>query len=1271
MAKKRSYFYDPFQAGDADSSVADNPVTRYLKNRSSATETSFADTLKNQQVQQEQKQKSSDTRSNLQKLKDVGKDLAKSTVSSYDRIGKGVGEAIGFGSKESEASRAAQDSLVEQNNKIIADYGTRLKDPQLDPKKRQQYQATIAQAVKQNEETYKQATDTNKTVMERTDPVKGAAAVGSIGFDLATLGTVSGTGKAAANAVVRKQLEKTIGKEILEFGGKQIAKKVASGAAQGAVSGALGAVGEKGGDTTAADVAKGAARGAATGGAITFGAAGLGKLFQMGPGKYLEQVKKTKAYKAAFKAEQAAQPKSLPAGETRKLLPAGDTTKALPQGKLRSESRSTIPISEEEYQKRFDGLSKSFDKETEGVKDLPPLQQKIVLDDIHNRHLAELEKLDDEFTNGKSSDSGFVMGEDKKTPKKESSPIALAETMYGQVQQRVDQIDEIIGDVQQRGTTKRTAEELRDLMRERRQAQDVLDGKVRFDDLYGAPQAADPLDPNAPSGVRQPAELTMDAAVDTPTLESEAISGGAGSRKKEILDSPITNDQSGGIREKGVRAAFNRVFNPVRNFSDETRQAFKRNAGGRFVANFKAKQVATELKKTAKLADVELDFDLARAIEDGTAPDNELTRQFREIADKTRQEAVDAGLDIGYRENYVPHIWKQDVTEVDTIARRAGLTARAEGERVIPTYAEGIELGLKPKYDSPADMMADYVRNLQTTQTTVALLTDLRAQGLVGAGKLQDGWSFITAEGFPRTQGGAPLSAPKQVAKVLNNLYGKSDSTIDKFLAGAAKLNSKWQDIALAGGVPQTPANFFTFSQMAKETALGAGQLITGSPIQGAKTIYSPVAAFLRSFSGKETTRFAEANSGLLEAMAKRGVPISFEQSSKKGLSWDKLFNEPTFGRFMPNLQLNTARNVQNALQKKLGREAALDVTAETIRKLYGISDQLLTGREKAVQDAVGALTFAPKYRESILNVLGHTVKSLDPRTYRDRSYALNRRLAVGIGLTYLVYDQLNRATTGHGMDKNPEGKELTIAIPYGDRDADGNQKVVYIPFMPSFMTLPRAAYNAITATARGDLKSAGAEGGKMLSMPIQVGAQIATNRDYFGNPIYVDAEASKLKRKEVDSPLNIAKKVGLYAAGQSTPGAVRAGLQYAQGKSPEQVGATATEAPVRFGELSGKSTNKESYSPGQVTNDFFKAYDPLKSKRYTVSSEVTDLVKQGRVNEAKRKAEEYNQQVAERFKKYYDKYGSNPTDEATWDDMLNSLLISTSNRAFSARVKQ
>jgi hypothetical protein len=768
------------------------------------------------------------------------------------------------------------------------------------------------------------------------------------------------------------------------------------------------------------------------------------------------------------------------------------------------------------------------------------------------------------------------------------------------------------------------------------------------------------------------------------------------------LDDLATNGTE--IADKGIRAKIRNIFAPVKNLGDRTQQSFEENAGGRHVAEVKARAVVTQLKEAADQSGTKLTMDLAHEIESGTAPQTAFTQQFREIADTTRKEAVDAGLDIGYKENYVPHIWKQSEAEVDKVARGAGMKPRAGFERVIPTYDEGLKLGLKPKYTDPAKMMGDYVKNLENTRANVALLTDLRDQGLLKTGRPASGWKTVTADGFPRDYRGNQLSAPKEVAHVLNNLYGNSDSIIDKALSKSAKVNSMWQDIALAGGIPHTPANFFTFSQMMKETALGLGQVVTGSPIKGAKTIYSPVAAFVRSFSDKQTQRFVKANSGLIEAMAKRGAPINFaettanrgaKQLAKDTVHWDKLFNEPTFGRFMPNLQLNTARNVQNALEKKLGRDAALDVTAEIMKKLYGITDQLATGRSQAVQDMIGTVAFAPKYRESILNVLANTVKSLNPATYGDKSYSLNRRLAVGMGVTYMLYDQLNRATTGHGIAQNPEGKDLQLAIPYGGKDEQGNQKVVYIPFMPSFMTLPRAGVAAVQGAMKGDQRAVASEGGKLLSMPVQVISQLATNKDYFGRPIVNDAENARATHTEADSPGTAIKKQIGYVIGQGAPAAGRVAINVGTNKiveekmkgldpnsteykklakqltPTEQIAATGLEAPVRFGKTSPLSTEGHGYSPGQVTSDWYDTYNSVSAKRRSVSAEVTDLVKQGRTGEAARKANEFNDTLNTKFSKYYKKYGKNPTDDKMWDEMLNGLAIKTSQRSFASRLTQ
>lgn len=715
----------------------------------------------------------------------------------------------------------------------------------------------------------------------------------------------------------------------------------------------------------------------------------------------------------------------------------------------------------------------------------------------------------------------------------------------------------------------------------------------------------------------------------------------------------LANTEPGGfVAKSGAVAKIREIFNPIKNLEGETKQSFVNAAGAQYASASRRTAVVNELRQLAKKTKTKLDLDLARNIEDGTAPDTEFTREFRKMADDLRQEAVDNGIDIGYRENYVPHIWKKSPEQVDQIARTFGMKPRAAGQRIVPTYEEGIAMGLKPKYKDPAEMMGDYVNNIQSARANVALVTDLNKQGLLLEGRPPAGFKSITAEGFPRSATGGQMSAPTQIADIINNIYGSGDSIIEKALGKTARFNSVWQDIALAGGIPKTPANFFTFSQMVKEMTTGVGQTVALHPIQGIKQIYTPLAAFTRSFSKNQTAKFQVANKDFLEDLARRGAPLNFSTHASK---WDSLFNDPTFGRFMPSMQLGTAKNVYSALEKKVGHDEAMQKTADAMKRLYGITDKLATGRSGAVQDLIGTVGFAPKYRESIVNVLGNTVKSIaDPRTYKDQSYSLNRRLALGMGVTLLAYDQLNRQTTGHGLLQNPEGKELQLAIPYGDG------KAIYIPFMPSFMTIPRSIVAGVQDVAKGDLGGLGSEVGKMLSMPIQTGTQLVTNRDYFGRPIVNDEKASQETGAPIDSPLDMLKKRGLYVLGQSSPAVVRGGLDYAQGKPLEQVLAGTAEAPVRFGNLYAGSNKDKTLSKGEVSGGFYNVYNVMESQARRKEKDINKDIYGGNGGGSQQTAAQFNDSVDKKFAPFFDKYGKYLTaeDRKKYENMVDNIKI-------------
>lgn len=93
--------------------------------------------------------------------------------------------------------------------------------------------------------------------------------------------------------------------------------------------------------------------------------------------------------------------------------------------------------------------------------------------------------------------------------------------------------------------------------------------------------------------------------------------------------------------------------------------------------------------------------------------------------------------------------------------------------------------------------------------------------------------------------------------------------------------------------------------------------------------------------------------------------------------------------------------------------------------------------------------------------------------------------------------------------------------------------------------------------------------------------------------------------------------------------------------------------------------------SGGADTSAFWDTYNSSSSARKRASSQVTSLVKAGRVNEAKRKAEEYNETIGERFNDFMNQYSDSPNYDPEWDERINDLRIPTTDQAFKARARQ
>lgn len=216
-----------------------------------------------------------DTRSLVKKTTDTAKGVGQSLASSYDRLSKGVAETVNFDTAAQKRANLAEEAVLTSNTKLINDAAARLKDPNTPPEQKAKIRELVKKVAGKNLDQFQSSNVINKEIQERVDPVKGAASVASIGFDVLTAGSAGAATKAGSR-------------------GAAIAKNVASGAAQGAVSGGFGAVEEKGTKVTTEDLKRGAATGAAFGGALTAAGGGLGAAK-----KYFSDIKAGKITKAS------------------------------------------------------------------------------------------------------------------------------------------------------------------------------------------------------------------------------------------------------------------------------------------------------------------------------------------------------------------------------------------------------------------------------------------------------------------------------------------------------------------------------------------------------------------------------------------------------------------------------------------------------------------------------------------------------------------------------------------------------------------------------------------------------------------------------------------------------------------------------------------------------------------------------------------------------------------------------------------------------------
>lgn len=616
------------------------------------------------------------------------------------------------------------------------------------------------------------------------------------------------------------------------------------------------------------------------------------------------------------------------------------------------------------------------------------------------------------------------------------------------------------------------------------------------------------------------------------------------------------------------------------------------------------------------------------------------------------KEAEKRGLDFDYRENYLPQVYRESSDEIKDkirdyltsrgmtaddialyiegkplptgVASNLKLTPYFAKDRVFPDYKTAMEWGLTPRFTDIDQLAAHYRAELEKTIANKELLEDLISQGKLIPEQVAPA-SWVPVQNLPLGQRG--YYANPRLADVLDGMFKNTEelSPLGHALDLTARLSRTMQEIALSAGIPKSNINFFSIGQTIKE--ITAGNL-------------KAIPAFLRANFNKPSIKFFEKNRDYLEMMAQEGIDVGdrvgnyskvyenwaqqFKQTirdikpTKKatmetgksfyklaGDGFDKLFNEKTFGSFMPQLYTQTFKDeYRAAIKAGMSTVEARKLAADITKQMFGMIENV--GRSKGTRDALTSALFAPKFRESIINTLYKTGKAGADFLYHlgglhgklDPSLKRNRKLLAGMVISFGAYDALNYKLNGNHMWENPPGKEFALRIPRKNGDP------VYVEFMPSFLAFARNMVSGGVALVRGDIPTARRKFGTLLSMPVKIVMDVVGNSDYFENPIYKDTDKTGTKA------LKIAKYVGL----QVNHPYIKELINQINNKKPlyESLVA-ATELPLKFSTQEKEATNKFYESLRKASIEKARAKEKVKP----VYNQVQDLISQGRSDEA------------------------------------------------------
>jgi hypothetical protein len=287
--------------------------------------------------------------------------------------------------------------------------------------------------------------------------------------------------------------------------------------------------------------------------------------------------------------------------------------------------------------------------------------------------------------------------------------------------------------------------------------------------------------------------------------------------------------------------------------------------------------------------------------------------------DAKHDEAQNAGIHLGFKENYLPQLWDNSAEEVFEAGRKLGLKPKFALPSILENYEKGIAFGLKPKFQSISDLVGWYEQTANKAIADRQFFDHLQNEGLIlpkSKAPANGSWASLDPDHFPIQKFQAKgkefqgvLMAPKDVADTVNNYLREPQNRVLDWTANASSISKNY---AMSSGIPGTGINAHGFNIMARNVM--ARGLKGGAEM--AKYMVSPKSASKELAKQLPTAPQAMKNGLTLSVegfeMGEKNLQNMVKNIGLKGKFADnalmdfhmKYFEKPLFHEIIPALKL-------------------------------------------------------------------------------------------------------------------------------------------------------------------------------------------------------------------------------------------------------------------------------------------------------------------------------------------------------------------------------